>query len=175
MACSTAPADPLADAYALAKEHAVVEGAFSETLMRHWFEASWALCAAATGLIFPSQRIDEWVAVDPITGFIPLSYPPTSTVEIYAGARKVAVLAPSAPCLTGQGSCWDVPCCEQQLRAIYWTGEDFNGAVPPLFLQAVLRVFTFICENRGEVQLDEAILGKSGAKAFLSSRLPYVL
>lgn len=175
MACSTAPADPLGDAYAIAKEHAVVEGAFSERLMRHWFEAAWGMCAESVGLIFPSQRIDEWVAVNPITGGIPLSYPPTSDVELYLGARRVALLKPSAPCLNGMGSCWDVPCCERALRAIYWAGEDFNGAVPPRFLQAVCRLFTYICENRGDVPLDEAVLGKSGAKAFLNPDLTYVL
>lgn len=176
MACSTlSPGDALAEAYAIAKEHAVVEGAFSERLLKAWFDAAWCLCSAQVGLIFPEQKIDEWVTMDPMTGFIRLTYPPSSSVDLYVGARRVAVLSPAAPCLTGTGSCWEVPCCEQSLRAIYTTGEDFNGAVPPCFLQAVCRVFTYICENRGEVPMDEALLGKSGAKAFLNADMAYVL
>src|SRR4029077_11878127 len=79
------PVDPLADAYAIVKEHAIVEGAFSEKLLRHWFDAAWALCAAQTGLIYPAQAVDEFVAPDPYTGVIRLSYPPSSAVEIYLG------------------------------------------------------------------------------------------
>jgi len=42
-------------------------------------------------------------------------------------------------------------------------------------VQAVLRLFTYMCENRGDVEMDPEILSTSGANAFLSPQLTYLM
>jgi len=47
--------------------------------------------------------------------------------------------------------------------------------VPPGFLQAVARVFTFLCENRGDTGQDPNLLYRCGAMTFLGPGLTYIM
>jgi len=180
--------DPIGEAFEIAKLHAAVDGAFSEPLMRHWFEAAWDLCAAQVGMIFPPQAMDETVVVGP-GGQIVLSQPPSSEVRFYAGPNLVAVLPPNSPCFgESPRQLWDDEggcgtrcpdlCCYCNVRALYTTDGGLGldcDEVPPWFVQAVARLFTYIAENRGDAEMNEAVLAKCGAKAFLAPHLQYAL
>jgi len=188
MADDLDPADPIVAAYEIAKLQAATDGAFDERLTRHWFEASWDLCAAMVGLVFPPLPIDEVVTVAP-DGSILLSHQPMGDVRFYSGPNLVAVLPPNSPCFwprpgslfddeTGCGlNCPDL-CCYCNVRAIYTGGGDIAvdcDEIPPWFVQAVARLFTYVCENRGDTEMDEHVLAKSGAKAFLAPHLAYAV
>jgi len=174
--------DPLASAYEIAKLHAAVDGAFAEPLMQSWFQAAWALCGAYAGLIL-ATAIEEVVHVEP-DGALKLSHFPTSNVRFFAAGRLVAVLPPGSPCFLPRteadelmGSCrMCCPnlCCYCDVKASYTAGLGTCDEIPPLVVQAVARVFAYICENRGDTELDEHVLAKCGAKAFLSPYLTYV-
>jgi hypothetical protein len=58
--------------------------------------------------------------------------------------------------------------------AVYTYG-DVGCSISPRFVQAVARLFTYIAENRSGVELNEQILKKSGAFAFLGPDLTYAL
>lgn len=166
-------ADPLDAAYALCLEHAMVENAFPPRLTRQWFDAAWALCAEHIGLVYPARRIDETLEVNQETGTIRLTYRPSSMVQLFAGVRPLGTFAPNGPCFTS--GCADL-CCHCWIRAIYTVGEDLGcAALPPRFVQAVMHLFAFIAENRGDTPIDESILSKSGAKVFLGPEITYVL
>jgi hypothetical protein len=172
--------DPRLAAYAFAKVHAAVDGAFPESLTWGWFSASWQLCADHIGLVYPAREIREEVHVDPRTGVIHLSHEPTGAVQFFAGGRLVATLPPNSPCFGPERYrhtlCCPALCCYcGSLRAHYQAGEDFGcGEVPPGFVMAVARVFAYVAENRGDVGQEPNILGRCGALAFLSSRTTYV-
>jgi len=176
--------DPLASAYEIAKLHAAVDGAFDEKLMRHWFGAAWALCAQYAGIVFPAARIDELVSIG-ADGALTLSQTPSSDVRFYAGGKLVATLPPGSPCFqprseaddfAGCRMCCPDLCCYCDLRASYTAGMGAGcDDLPPGIVQAVARVFAYIVENRGDAELDEHVLGKCGAKAFLSPYLTYVM
>jgi len=188
MADSTDAADPVVAAYEIAKLQAATDGAFDEKLLRHWFEAAWDLCAAMVGLVFPPLPVDEMVTVAP-DGAILLSAPPAGDVRFFSGPNLVAVLPPNSPCFgprpgglfddeSGVGlRCPDL-CCFCNVRAIYTTDGGLGiecDEVPPWFVQAVARLFVYIAENRGDTEMDERVLAKCGAKAFLAPYLTYAL
>ena len=176
---------PFESAYEIAKLHAAVDGAFDETLTRHWFEAAWELCAEAVGFITPSRQITESVTVHG-NGRVQLSHRPSSEVRLYASGRLVAVLSPNAPELTGHRNlpnpyeyeegdiCAPALCCLSGcLQAVYSVGQDDACGVSPAFVQAVAQLFAYMAENRGDVKMDDQILTKSGAKGFLNPWLTY--
>jgi hypothetical protein len=155
-------------AYQIVKLHAATDGAFHETLMRHWFEAAWAACADFTGFIYPPQQVRESVMCDEFTGQIKLSGEPSGPVKIYAGAQYIGTLPGNARVFGGSAPSPMDLCCYCNLMVEYQVGEAGEcGRVPASFVQAVARVFAYICENRGDVEMDPQILSKSGAIAFL--------
>jgi hypothetical protein len=171
-------ADPRLEAFAVCKQHAALDGAFSEALMLFWFNACWERCAEQVGLIYPPREIREDVQIDPRTGAIRLSHEPSSAVQFFAGGRLVATLAPNSPCFGPHRHwlcCPNLCCYCGCLRAVYMVGQDFGcDGVPSSFVMAVARLFAYTCENRGDVQHEGAVLAKSGALTFLSAGTKFV-
>lgn len=188
--------DPLNDAYEIAKAHASVDGAFPELLMRHWFDAAWELCALMIDFTYPAQQSSEKM-MQRDDGTIWLLHTPSSDVKLYAGPNLVAVLPPNSPCLGGSpgyqrrragdaavygpyredhcgAPCPDLCCYCGDVTAVYTYGSD-TCTVSPRFVQAVARLFAYICENRGDVELDDQVLKKCGAFRFLGPDLTYAL
>jgi hypothetical protein len=60
------------------------------------------------------------------------------------------------------------------VTAAYTYGSD-TCTVPPRLVQAVARLFAYICETRGDVELDDQVLKKCGAFRFLGPDLTYAL
>jgi hypothetical protein len=167
----------IAKAYQIAKLHAAVDGAFPETLMQFWYESCWELCARHAGLVYPSEQIVEPVTIDE-DGTIVLSRPPNGQVQFSSNGQIIATLPPDSPCFTPGNHarmCCPTLCCACNVRAHYSTGLGCSEEIPPSFLMAVARLFAYQCENRGDAELDEHVLGKCGAKTFLSPFLVYVL
>jgi hypothetical protein len=162
------PQKEIEAAYQIVKLHAAVDGAFVEPLMRHWFEAAWAICADFTDFIYPPQQISETVPVDENTGQVRLSHEPSGPVKVFSGARYIMTLPKDSRVFGGPiPSPMDL-CCFCNLMVQYQVGEEGEcGRVPASFVQAVARVFAYIVENRGDVEMDPQILSKSGAIAFL--------
>jgi len=157
-------------AFALCKLQAATDGAFPDELLRHWFDAAWDLCAEMVGLVFPARAVVEPIFLDECGNFA-LSYPPASEVKIYAGYTLIAVLPPSLR------RTWCDPslCCHCNITAHYTVGNDDPcSAIPPRFVQGVARLFTYMVENRGDVEMNDQILGRCGALRFLSPDLAYV-
>jgi len=162
-------ADPFEQAYEICKLQASVDGAFPELLMRHWFQASWDLCAAMIGLVYPRREIQEPIIVDNCGNF-QLSFRPSSDVEIFDGYTLIMTLPPSLK----RSWCDPALCCLCKPVARYTVGEDICE-LSPRFVQAVARVFAYIVENRGDTELDDQVLGKCGALRFLSPDLAFVM
>jgi len=182
------------EAFELAKLQAATDGAIDERLLRHWFEAAWALCAVAIGLDYPQRNVTEQVEVQG-NGAVRLSRTPTGPVRLYSCGVLVAALPPTSPLILtsapnlpnpyrgfGEFStdasalCLPSLCCHCDLTASYPVGSsDPCGESDATFVQAVLRVFTYICENRGDVELDPDVLSRSGANAFLAHQLTYLM
>jgi len=159
------------EAFALCKLQAAVDDAFPDEVLRHWFEAAWDLCAEMIGLVFPAVSFVEPIRLDS-EGRFTLSHRPSSEVRIYAGYTLVVILPPSLE----RSHCDRSLCCHCNLTAHYTVGSDDPcAALPPRFIQAVARLFTYMVENRGDVPLDDQVLGKCGALRFLSPDLTYVL
>jgi len=159
------------NAFALCKLQAAADESFPDELLRHWFEAAWSLCAQMVGLVYPSQEIVEPIALDR-RGAFTLSHQPSGCVRIYDGYTLLMTLPPSLV----RTHCDPSLCCRCDLSAHYMIGsEDPCADISPRFVQAVARLFTYMVENRGDVPLDENILGKCGALRFLSPDLTYVL
>lgn len=187
--------DPLAEAYELCKLHASVNGAFPEALMRHWFDAAWDLCAGMIDFQYPPQQTRE-VVHQRGDGSIRLRHMPTSEVKFFAGPDLVAVVPPNSPCFEADSArerygeadglmfatnlrhgcdrCPDLCCACGDVTAVYAHGDD-SCRIPPRFMQAVARLFTYIAENRGDVELNDQILKQSGAFAFLGPDVTYAL
>lgn len=159
--------DEIAHAYAICKAQASVDGAFDEILLQHWFEAAWDICASMVDLT-PEQDIIEPICIRD-DGSFTLRYRPTSEVKIYDGYTLVTTLPRSLI----RDRCQPPLCCLCHPKAHYRIG-NFSCQLPPRFIQAVARVFAFICENRGDTQLDPATLGKCGALTFLMPDLTFV-
>lgn len=155
-------------AFQLCKLQASVDGAFPDELLQFWFQAAWDLCVSMVGWT-PVQEIEESICVDDCGNFS-LSQRPTSPVQIFDGYRLVATLPPSLK----RDRCTPALCCLCAPKARYTVGYDSPCGISPRFLQAVARVFTYMVENRGDSEMDEAVLGKSGAKVFLGPDLAYV-
>jgi len=183
----------LESAYQIARAQAALDGAIEEILVRHWFEASWELCAAMIGATGAGGDVTEPVEVGP-RGTVRLSQRPTGPVRLFSCGQLVATLPPGSLLLAGTPSlpnpykgfgegwgnwlltCSTSLCCYCDLTAVYSTrSRDPCAVLPATFVQAVARLFTYICENRGDVEMDESIISKSGAKAFLAPQLTYVL
>lgn len=184
----------MAKCFEICKLHASTDGAFDDKLTVHWFQAAFDLCADFAGLIYPPRKIRESVVMD-YRGRIHLSHPPSSKVQFVRGPNLVAELPPDSPCLQGApNNCgyysdpliwgYDRSCCPAALcecmgspiTAIYWTGSiDCNDEFPAMFVQAVARVFAFICENRGDTQLNELTLQRCNAMTFLQRYVTFVL
>lgn len=157
-------------AFEICKMQASTDDAFPDALLRHWFEAAWDLCAAMVGLVYPPREVSDRIVLDHHGNFA-LSHKPSGDVRIYAGYTLIAILPPSLV----RTRCDPSLCCFCNLTARYMVGtDDPCGAISPRFVQAVARLFTFMVENRGDVQMDDQILGKSGALRFLSPDLLYV-
>jgi len=162
--------DPLDAAFALAKMQAATDDAFPVELLRHWFDAAWDLCAEAAGLVFPARAIVEPICLDDCGNFR-LTFRPTSDVQIFTGYTLLMVLPPTLK----RNWCQPSLCCHCNLTARYTVGDDDPcSAIPPHFVQAVCRLFTYMVENRGDTEMDDQVLGKSGALTFLSPDLTYV-
>jgi hypothetical protein len=182
---------PMDAAYEIAKAHAVVDGAYSEALTRHWFAAAWDLCAQAVGLV-PPRQVTETVFPNQRDGTVQLAGKPTSEVRLYSSdGTLVAVLPPNAPQLNGHNNlpnpfdhrdidsiaCMPPSlCCYCMLTAQYNVGQAIGpcDAFSPAFVQAVCQLFAFMVENRGDVKLDDQVLTRSGAKGWLSGGLTYI-
>jgi hypothetical protein len=72
------------------------------------------------------------------------------------------------------GPCPDLCCYRGDVTAAYTYGSD-TCAASPRFVQAVARLFAYICENRDDVELDDQALKKCGAFRFLGFDLTYAL
>jgi len=182
------------DAFELAKLQAATDGAIDERLLRHWFEAAWALCAAAIGLTYPERNLTETVEVQG-NGTVRLSRTPSGPVRLYSCGVLVETLPATSPLIvnnapnlpnpyqgfgefsSGQSVlCLPSLCCHCDLTAVYPVGSsDPCGEQDATFVQAVLRLFTYMCENRGDVEMNPEILSTSGANAFLSQQLTYLM
>lgn len=168
------PAKEIETAYQIAKLHAATDGAFDEQLMRHWFDAAWETCADFSGFIYPVQTISEPVFPDAERGVVKLSHEPTGPVKVYSGSKYIMTLPANSWVFGG-----DIPspmdlCCLCNLTVSYQIGEEGEcGRVPASFVQAVARLFAYIVENRGDVEMDPNVLMKSGAIEFL--HVTYVL
>lgn len=169
------PADLYLKAFEICKLQASADGAFPDVLLEHWFKASWDLCVSMVGYVGPAQAITEKVIIRQ-DGSFRLSHRPTSEIKLYNGATLVAVFPPSLE-MSDRWLCRPSLCCYCDLIAQYRIGDDdpCKDEMSPRFVQAVARLFTYICENRGDVELDDQVLGKCGAKAFLGADLAYVL
>lgn len=154
--------------YDLCKQQASVDGAFPEPLMQAWFQSAFDLCAAMVDF-YPPRQIEEKVIVRP-DGTIRLSYWPSSDVKFYAGYRLILTL----PKTLERSMCDPALCCYCDLTVRYTIGEQTCG-IPPRFAQAVMRLFAYMCENRGDSEMDEHILKKSGAFAFIAPDLLYAV
>lgn len=169
MLTQTKPADQIEKAYAIAKAHASADEAFDEDLMRHWFEAAFDLCAVMIDFVFPPQEIRERIVLRP-DGSFRLHHAPSSDVKLYHGATLVAVIGRDLV----RSRCDASLCCYCDLMAHYTIGDE-SCTIPPRFIQAVARVFAYIVENRGDVELDDNVLKKSGAFAWLSPDVTFAL
>jgi len=157
-------------AFALCKMQASTDEAFPDELLRHWFEAAWNLCAEMVGLVFPARAVVEPICLDRCGNFT-LSDQPSGDVRIYDGYTLIMILPPSLQ----RNRCQPSLCCYCNLSAHYTVGNDDPcDAIPPRFIQAVARLFTYMVENRGDTELNDQILGKCGALCFLSPDLDYV-
>lgn len=163
-------AEPYASIYALCRLQASTDGAFDESLMLMWFRAAWDQCAAMTGLVWPPQQIREPICINPVDGSFRLSHRPSSEVRIYDGYRLVAILPPSLL----RNRCTPSLCCLCHPTAHYTIGS-LTCELPSGFVMAVVRLFAFLVENRGDTQLDEHTLAKCGALTFLQSDVLYVV
>lgn len=164
------------DAFEICKMQAASDGAFPEPLMEHWFKSAWDLCAQMIGFTYPPQQITETVIIHSNYHTRPwfrLSHKPSSEVKLYHGATLVMVLPPSLE-RSGHWMCEPSLCCYCELRAIYMVGED-TCDISPRFVQAVARLFTYIAENRGDVELDREVLAKCGALTWLGPDLTYAI
>jgi len=162
------PQDQVEYAYEICKLQASSDGAFDEKLMRSWFDAAWKLCADMVGLA-PPMEIKEPICIDDFGGFR-LSHRPSSPVEIFDGYTLVATI----PQDLYRSRCDPALCCLCHPYARYMIGST-TCEVTPTFIQAVARVFAYIVENRGDSELDDQVLGKCGALAFLRPELTFVL
>jgi hypothetical protein len=161
-------ADQVEQAYQLCKLHASADGAFDETLMRQWFNACWALCATMVDLT-PPQEIEEKITINPADGSFILSHVPTSDVQVFDKYQLVAVIRRDLvrqPCAN--------LCCLCDPWVKYMIGQE-TCEVSPMFIQAVMRLFAYQVENRGDSELDREVLAKCGALTFLMPDLTYVL
>lgn len=169
LTANDAPKEIVEQAFELAKAQASVDGAFSDALLMNWFRSAWDLCASMVGFTFPPQEITETIWLNE-RGRFHLTYRPTSEVKLWSGGTLLAVLPPSLD----RSCCMPSLCCYCDLRAQYWIGED-TCEIPPRFLQAVARLFTYIAENRGDTELDPHVLMRCGAFAFLAPDVTYAL
>lgn len=181
-------------AFEIARLQAATDGAINERLLRQWFDAAWELCSAMIGLDYPAGTMTESVEVGP-RGTVRLSRRPAGPVKLFSCGQPVATLPPSSLLIAsnqpnlpnpytgiGEGrgdwllTCSTSLCCYCDLTAVYPVGDsDPCSAMPASFVQAVARVFAYMCENRGDVEMDESILSKCGAKVFLSAQITYLL
>lgn len=172
--------------FELCKLQAATAGAFSEVLLRHFYETALQRCAKFIGWESPARQIRETVAVSG-DGSIQLSEFPSSEVTLMAGAQVIDRLPkPERRRLEPGHRAW---CCHYYLQAIYTVGVDLCDVdcLPADFKQAVCRVFAYLVENRGESVQDSAtssrsdvvqsrdIMTRSGARDFLRSYLTTVL
>lgn len=148
-------------AYQICLLQAASDGAFDPALLRHWFEAAWSKCAEMAGFVYPARQVSEPIVVDDVGNF-QLSFRPSSEVRIYDGYTLVMVLPPSLRRSRRDPGL----CCFCNLKAQYTVGADLCE-VSPQFIQAVARLFTYLVENRGDVEMDGNVLTKSGALTFL--------
>jgi len=162
--------DQIDAAFALCKLQAATDEAFPDELLRHWFSAAWDLCAEMVGLVFPALAIVEPICIDECGNFT-LRHQPSSDVKIFDGYTLLMVLPPSLR----RSRCDPSLCCYCNLSAHYTVGNDAPcDEIPPRFIQAVARLFTYMVENRGDTELDDEILARCGALRFLSPDLEYV-
>jgi len=162
--------DQFKQAYEVCKAQAAVDGAFPEALMQHWFETAWDMCAEMIGLIYPPREITESITLDDCGNFT-LSAIPAGEVRIFAGYQLLMILPPSLQ----RSRCDASLCCHCNLTARYMIGStDPCQPIPPRFVQAVARVFTFLVENRGDSESNDQVLARCGALRFLSPDLTYV-
>lgn len=182
------------EAFKIARAQAATDGAFDEILLRHWFQTAWEMCAAMIGLEYPAGTVTDKVEVDSL-GTVRLSRRPSGPVKLYSCGQPVATVPPTSILLAanrpnlpnpytgfGEGrgdwllTCGTSLCCYCDLTAVYPVGDsDPCSAMPASFIQAVARLFSYMCENRGEVEMDESVFSKSGAKAFLSAQITYLM
>src|SRR5262245_48376059 len=156
------------DAFEFCKEYASADGAFDDGMLRLMFSAAWDLCAQMVGHD-PPRQVEEVFSLRDDGSFV-LSYTPTSEVRIYAGYQLLAVLPPSLE----RSRCDRSLCCHCRLVAKYTTGKD-ECEYSSRFIQAVARLFAYMIENRGDSELDDQVLAKCGALAFLRPDLTFVL
>jgi hypothetical protein len=162
--------DQVERAFELCKLQASADGAFDEGLMRQWFDSAWALCAAMVNLT-PPTPIEEKIIINPENGSFFLSHVPTpgTDVEVYDKYQLVATI----PASLIRQPCANLCClCDPWVK--YMTGQQ-SCEVSPTFIMAVMRLFAYMVENRGDSELDREVLAKCGALTFLSPDLCYVL
>lgn len=162
------PPQQLQSAFDFCKANASIDGAFSDELLKHYFNAAWQLCAAMVGFEPPGE-VQERIQID-VNGFFQLSRRPTGPVEVFAGYTRVAVLNPP---FLGMGPCDPSLCCFCDLMVRYPVGSA-TCEISPTFMLAVAKVFAHLIEHRGDDDMDDRILTRSGAMSFLAN-ITYVL
>lgn len=148
--------------YEVAKANAVTDGAFPELLLEHYFLAAFDRVLSFCGTSYPQRTIREPVGVIPYDGWIVLSQPVTGMVRFWNGTTVLALL----PAVRGRVRATSILCCQCCLAAEYEIGVDICS-LPPATGHAIVRLFTYMVENRGDGGADEGSLSKSGAKDFL--------
>jgi len=160
--------------FELCKLQAATAGAFSETLLQHFYKSALQRCAKFVGWSSPVQQMNERVVVAG-DGTIKLSHIPSSDVLLMSGAQVVErVPQPAGRLLEPGHRAW---CCHCHLQASYTTGRDLcnTDCLPEDFKQAVCRVFAYLVENRGEEDQGRQLMTRSGAIDWLRPYLTTVL
>lgn len=168
-------ADPL---FALCKLQAATDGAFPEALLAHFYQVALTHCARYVG--WGDGRVEqvrERVQADPFNGSLTLTRRPDTEVLLTSGPQFVAVIPKEqvhGRMIDGCGE-W---CCYCWLTASYSVGRDICDPCcrGPEFDQAVMRVFAFLVEHRGdETAGGNEIVSRSGAITFLRPYLTTIL
>ena len=160
--------------FELCKLQAATAGAFSETLLQHFYKAAFQHCAKFVGWSSPVEQVREQVSVRG-DGSIQLSKRPSGEVLLMAGAQVIDRLPrPETRVLDPKHRAW---CCHCFLQASYTVGFDLCNVdcLPEDFKQAVCRVFAYLVENRGESPQDGQLMRRSGAIDWLRPYLTTVL
>lgn len=155
-------------AFEIVRLNAATDG-LPPRLERAWFDAAFARCAQQVGLEIPARQYREEVVMRG-DGTVQLAHTPTSPVQFYSGPALLATVPGGSRVIRLAVAL----CCYGCVTARYTYGVNVCD-LDPLFLEAVARLFAYICENRGDTGADPNLIQQSGAAAFLQAGTTYVL